>query len=160
MKVNKILLLTFQYQLCYHYTTHFYSRYCSNVFMTYRLFTNERNSISYSKIYTHTHSFITYDAGILCPHQYNYELHSWHPFSIHQFIKGLIYHFADLFIFQSSNCNSSSNNISYTFQNTLGNPTAIINHKRFKYTGQSGFQYFTSVVLLTAFAEAHVNITI
>ena len=45
------------------------------------------------------------------------------------------------------------------FQNTLGNPTVIINHKCFEYTGQSGFQYFTSVVLLTAFAEAHVNIT-
>jgi len=41
----------------------------------------------------------------------------------------------------------------------MGNQTAIINHKCFKYTGQSGFQYFTSVVLLIAFAEAHVNIT-
>jgi hypothetical protein len=45
------------------------------------------------------------------------------------------------------------------FQNTLGSPTTIINHTCFKYTGQSGFKYFISVVLLTEFAEAHVNIT-
>ena len=53
-RLTKFLLVTFLYQVCYHYTIHFYSRYCSNVFTTYRLFTNERKSISYSKIYTYT----------------------------------------------------------------------------------------------------------
>lgn len=53
-RLRKFFLLTFQYQVCYHYRMHFYSRYCSNVFTTYRLFTNERKSISYFKIYTYT----------------------------------------------------------------------------------------------------------
>lgn len=53
-RLTKFLLLTFRYQLCYQYTMHFYSRYCTNVFTTYRLFTNERKSISYFKIYIYT----------------------------------------------------------------------------------------------------------